>query len=326
MLAPLFPRMLLAALLLFGSEILLWSDPLGRPLLEWLLLIPAYCLTATLLLDIAARFRIRDLFDVMLLAGIYGLLASALLNPAIIQAEMPVSLIARGLGAHTLLGLEMLGAFLVLTGGRRRRWGLPLLAVTAAVGLAWGTWVRWSPLQTTISGAPVLLPTALLVLVAGLVIITLLWVVALRQGRALTPESLLLKRRAFALVIVGLLGIFALRVIQLPLDPFAYVLIGVVFAACLVILWFRRLSTKPGLLIRHLPPAPPPAPRLALLLFVLLGTGVFAYSLPSLMVLGENQLLIVTGGFLLYGVAWLPFVCGVLGINAYARQLRTRPM
>lgn len=326
MLTRLLPRLLLAALLLIGSELLLWTNPLERPFADWLLLIPAYVLTAALLLDVAARFRIRDFYDVMLIAGIYGVFASLLINPAVVQAEPPVSLIARGLGAHTLLGLEMIGLFLILTGGIRPRHLLLPLFMAIVVGLAWGTWLRWSPVYTTMSGAPVALETGIIVLIAALLVAELLFIVLVRSGGGLTVDDLLLGRRGRALVIAALIALFALRVIQLPLDVFALILFGLVLALCLVILWFRRLSTKPGLLVAHFPPRRPSIVGLFLILALFLGAAVFAFGLPSLPLADQNQFLIVTVGFLLYGLGWLPFVCAALGINAYARQVRTRPM
>ena len=75
-----FYRLLLAVLLLFGSEFLVWLNPFQRPLTDWLLLGVGYLALACLLLDLAVRFRLRNLYDVMVLAAIYGLLSSLLLK------------------------------------------------------------------------------------------------------------------------------------------------------------------------------------------------------------------------------------------------------
>ncbi len=64
---------LLALLLMFGSEILVWTNPPGRPLLQWLLLIPGYLALSAVLLDFTVRYRVRDVFGALLLTGVYSL-------------------------------------------------------------------------------------------------------------------------------------------------------------------------------------------------------------------------------------------------------------
>ncbi len=131
-------RGLLAALLLFASEVVLWTNPTGRAPLEWLLLAVGYLALAVLLLDLAARYRIRDLFGLLALAGIYGLISSLALNSQTALAEVPRTWATRVMGAHTLAGLGALLLFLTFTSARSR--GLLLAAVVS--GLLWGVWVR----------------------------------------------------------------------------------------------------------------------------------------------------------------------------------------
>src|SRR5258708_776960 len=94
---------LLALLLMFGSEILVWTNPAGRPILEWLLLIPGYVALSAVLLDFTVRYRIRDLFGVLLLAGIYSLSSALILNPASTLTDLPRTLVTRVMGAHGLI-------------------------------------------------------------------------------------------------------------------------------------------------------------------------------------------------------------------------------
>src|SRR5512134_3791736 len=109
-------RLLLAALLAYGSEVLVWTNPPGRPLLEWLLFAPGYLVLASILLDFVVRYRVRDLFGVLILAGFYSLSAALLLNPESMLIDMPRTLVTRVMGAHGLLAAEMIGLFLALTG------------------------------------------------------------------------------------------------------------------------------------------------------------------------------------------------------------------
>src|SRR5262245_44167139 len=140
-------RLMLVALLMFGSEILVWVNPPGRTLVDWLLLIPGYVALAAILLDFTVRYRVRDLFGALVLTGIYSLLAALVLNPQYAFLDLPRTFITRVMGAHALLGAEMFGLFLALTGGNSRRVRRLLLAGCLIVGLAWGFWVRWWPVD-----------------------------------------------------------------------------------------------------------------------------------------------------------------------------------
>ncbi len=118
-----FVRLLLAALLGFASEVLLWTQP-TRPLLDWALLALGYLALSGLLLEIAARYRLRDAFGLLTLAGIYGMLNGLILNPATALIDVPRTLITRAMGAHAVAGLIALALFLALTrGGLRGRGG-----------------------------------------------------------------------------------------------------------------------------------------------------------------------------------------------------------
>ncbi|MBC7814832.1 MAG: hypothetical protein H7175_26985, partial [Burkholderiales bacterium] len=62
-------RLSLAVLLAFGSDVLVWTNPTGRPILEWALLLVGYLGLSAVLLDVLVRYSVRDIFGVMLLAG-----------------------------------------------------------------------------------------------------------------------------------------------------------------------------------------------------------------------------------------------------------------
>jgi hypothetical protein len=111
-------RLLLALLFALMSEVAVWRDPSARAALD-LLLIPAYLILATLVLDLAARYRVRDGFGVLLLAGIYALLNALSPNPALMGAN-PATLAAQVLGTQALAGLAALCA--LRWWGKRRGW------------------------------------------------------------------------------------------------------------------------------------------------------------------------------------------------------------
>lgn len=318
-------RLLLAACLAYGSEILLWNDPLARTPLDLLLLSLGYVALAALLLDLLTRWRVRDLFGLMTVAGVYGLLSALLLNPAVTLFDAPRTVVSRVMGAHTLLGLEMLVLFLALTGGRRLRWVLVIGA--GAVGLAWGAWVRWSPMQYDIFYAVAPFEVMLLLGVAGLALILMLTLLLYRQPVPLTPDALRLSTRKLALAgLVGALLAFV-RLTQAVYDGPAVFLTLVLLLLCLAILWFRRGTRLMPVLAHHFPLRRLPVAWAGLALALFFWAATLMYHLP---LIGDeevfNQGLFVVFGFTLYGLGWLPTVSLVLGARAYIRQVQATPL
>ncbi|HEX2908495.1 MAG TPA: hypothetical protein VHO69_16605 [Phototrophicaceae bacterium] len=316
-------RLLLALLLLVGSEILVWTNPPGRELLDWPLMLLAYTVVAALLLDILVRYRVRDLFGAMLLAGLYSLTASLTLNPESLLADMPRTLITRIMGIHGFMALEMIGLFLVLTGGQpSRRTNRLLLVSSLIVGLAWGIWGRWFPADNQYP--EIALPA---LLVYGAVSAGLIGgVLALLPARTggLTPDHLRLSRGEWGGLFLALLALLALRWLQLVIPIGAALMVLPVLILCWVILWFRGRATGKTLLDLHLPVAPPAWGHLTRALVVFLVAASVSYNLPLLQVGDFNQFTLIGVGFTAYGLAWLPTVSLVLGAQAYLRQLQVR--
>jgi hypothetical protein len=316
-------RMLLAAAFFFGSEILLWTNPTGRPSADWLIILPLYLLLATVILDIFSRYRLRDFAGVMTLAGIYSLINSLVINPDTSLIEIPRTLVTRVTGAHTLLGLEMLILFLALTGQNFRR---VALFGASIVGLAWGTWVRWSPLETQVTYETASLETMLILGIGGAVVILLFAAFAFFRGKTLTPQSILLNNRHWMFIGLVFFGLVLLRIAQGTVDVSALGLTGLILALCWAILWFRRGTKLSPMLEDHLPVRPPSFLWIVAVFALLFASGVFAYNQP-LTRLGEiNQLTLVVYGFTLYGLAWLPAVSLLIGLRAYVRQMQSRPL
>jgi hypothetical protein len=317
------PRLLLAALLAFGSEVLVWTNPPGRPLVEWLLLIPGYLALSAIILDLLVRYRVNDLFGALVLTGIYALAASLILNPQSTLTDMPRTLMTRIMGAHGLLGAEMLGLFLTLTAGRRAPRGL-LLAGCAVVGLAWGIWTRWYPTLNDPTYAPATLP--LILAYGGVMIAFILTILALnvRYTIGVTVDDMRLSRAAWGAVSLVLLALFVIRTVQGALQFGNVLLIAGLLLLCWGILYFRGRAKGRTLLDNRLPVQPPSVGLLLAALAVFLIATVTAFNLPLIEAGGVNSFSFIGLGFLAYGLAWLPTVSLVLGIQAYLRQIDIR--
>lgn len=324
------PRLLLALCLLLGSEVLAWNNPPVRPALEWLLLLPGYFALSALLLDFITRYRVRDLFGALVVTGVYTLTAALVLNPAATLDDLPRSLVTRIMGAHALLAAEMLGLFLYLTGGTFKPRYLFIGAVI--VGLAWGIWVKnWPPDE---GFGMVELPTLLAYGVAALAGLAVLVYGPFWNPRlpAFTGEGAkngvptagaLLSRRGWLVVAVTLGGLLAVRLLRAEIPSEALVVVGLL-VLCWAILWFRGRKKGASLLDGRVPVNPPPVTRFLLTGALFLGVAVFGYNLPAFQLGSVTPYSFIGLGFTAYGLAWLPTVSLVLGIQGYLRQLATR--
>lgn len=322
-LSPWFIRLLLAALLLFGSEVLLWINPPGLSIGEWLLRVAGYLALAALLLDLAVRYRIKDVYDAMTLLAIYGLLNGLLLNPQVGLAEVPDTVVNRVLGGHGLLGLEMFGLFLALTNGQNARYRR--LGVVAAIwlGFYWGVWVRWSPVFSALTPENVPLSTMLAWGSGGLLSLLVLYQMTVRWAAGIAPPELRLSVVEWGAALVILLALFVIRAAQDALPSDGLLLILALTAGCWAVLWFRRSERGRTLLDGHVPPVPLGWGWIALMTGLFLGSSVLAYGLPLVELLGINQFSLMTLGFAGVGLGWLPLIAMVLGVRALDQQART---
>lgn len=320
---------LLALLLLFGSEVLAWTNPPQRPLLEWLLLLPGYLALSSVLLDLIVRYRVRDLFGGLVLAGIYSLVAALAINPSSMLNDMPRSLFTRVMGAHALIAAETIGLFLVLTGGGRSR--RTLLIGCVVVGLAWGIWVKSWPIEEGFG--VVSLPTMLAFGVGGVIIIgVLLYSILPRLQVSVTSDTgelldtLLLPSRGWTVVIFVLSVLIAIRWLHGEIDAVGLVLCPLLLVLCWAIIWFRGRKRGDTLLDGHIPVRPLPVTDLLIAAVIFIGVGVLGYNLPNVKLGTITPLTLIGLGFTAYGLAWLPTVSLVLGMQGYLRQLATRKM
>jgi hypothetical protein len=298
-------RISAAAALLFGSEVVLWNDPASRTVLDWVLLVFGYVAVSAVVLDLGVRYRVRDIFGLLVLAGVYGLLNGALLNPQTALLEVPRTLVTRVLGGHTLLGLGVLGLLLTLN----RTHSHPRWIAVGVIGLLWGVWVRWLPTLADTVTTDVPLLVMLVYGLAGVMVFTML------VPRVNTPAQRL------TIVEWGIVGaIQALLFVRntLPtVDAFALIVVGVLAAFCVLLLWFQKRDRGAMLFDSVIG-----STWMVVLTLggVFLATGVVGYLLP----LGSVPELLTpyVALFTAFGVVWLPSVSLVLGVRAYRKLTR----
>ncbi len=313
-------RLLLGGLFMLGGEVLLWNDPLGRALWEWPLLAVGYVALAAIVLDVAVRWRARDIFSLMALAGVYALLNAMVLNPAQAFVDLPLSLVSRVTGAHALLGFEMLVVFLALTGGHLRHLRWILLVGALIVGLAWGTWARWSGTFAAVTYGDVSLAALFGIGATGLALVLALTAWVYQQRTVLHPSDMLLTRLEWAAVALTLTFIGLLRVAQGALDETGLLVSLIVLVLVGLVLWSRRKTRLKIILDYHLPIFPLGIAWIVLAIAILFWAGALAYGAPMLGDDTFNQYHAVAYGFLLYGVGWLPLISIQLGLRAFIRQ------
>jgi len=310
-------HILLAALLAFCSEILLWTTPPARSLLDWLLLALGYLALSALLLEIAARFRLRDIFGLLTLAGIYGLLNGLLLNPHAALIDFPRTLITRAMGAHAFAGLLALALFLGLLGGSLRSRRLLIALVLALVaGIGWGAWARWSP-PTFGTGNETTPETLLLYTGIGVALVALA-LAAVRRAPA--QPNFRLDPRGWAFTLIVLFGLLAFHLLRGEIDLLSLVIILTLAGFSAAILWFQQRK-KGATLLDALENLAPRWSAFALLVIVFTVGGAVGYALPR----GEatsNPLALIGALFTAYGLVWLPAVSLVLGSRAFSKQAR----
>ncbi|MEM6281947.1 MAG: hypothetical protein AAF787_07120 [Chloroflexota bacterium] len=311
-------RLFLAACLFFGSEVLVWTD-IARPV--WLLLagIPGYVALAALLLDLAVRFKVRDIFGVLTLAGVYALCAASFIHPAATLNALPTSLITRVMGAQVLAGAFGLGVFLALLDSVPYRRLFLLLSLVS--GFFWGVWARGYP---TVVDLPVigLVPTLSAAVTVG-VIVTALCGAALR-ATDVTGDALRLTRIEWGIVLLVLATLLVFWIVRGAISRGAASAVITLLFYCVMILWFQDRPEARHLFVGRLPAGAPPNLAMAAVgLLIFVGVGAAAYQLPVPSGDGTGVLSALLAFVGVLGLAWLPAVSVVLGVRAYRFTVRT---
>ena len=314
-------RGLLAALLLVCSEVLWWSNnPSAYTPGEWVLLAGLYLALAALLLDLLARFAVTDVLGLLVVAGLYGLLNGALIAHSAF-GNLPLSLVSRPLGLHTLGGgIVGLGLWLWLLDGRGLRPGRALIC--AAIGLLWGVWVRWFPLLPS-NGYPLpALPDVLAMAALGFILIGLLvWIIA-RLAPALPDEHALQLSWGGWIVVIGtLLAAFLIGASRGAIQGIDGAVLGLLAGYLIALLVFMRGTRGTPLLRRIVSPRPASLPSYFVYAVLLIVPAALGYSLPGAGPDGP-PLQWLTAALTGFGIAWLPGVSLAIGLRTYTRLFR----
>jgi hypothetical protein len=289
------PQLFLTALLWLAATL---ADP-GAPLLPTTLIhgVTALALGA-LLPNLAWRFRARGLYGLIALAGVYGLAAVMLFEPRVDADALPRLLVARGLGAQTLLGLLMLAIWLAALRGRPT---YQALIAAAAVGLL------------TLIDTRGLLPTGTLALAAALVVAALLIRLS-TPAATLADMALSWRGQGLAALVLVALGVF--RLLTGTLDPLALAIAAGLLAFVVALLWFQRSRRGISLLESVLPLALP-QPSFLLVPLALIVGAVIGAALVSRAPLRDGLDTVVTA----FGIVWLPAMSFAIGARAMLRQV-----
>ena len=313
-------RLLVAALLLFGVEVLLWIDPPSRSALDWLLLAVGYLALATLTLDFAARYRIRDIYDAMLLAAVIGLSGAVFLNPETTFDDVPRTLVSRAIGGHSVMSLYMIGLFMALTARYNRRYRRRVVLFAVWLGFFWGVWVRWSPSESDWLSDDVTLETMYLAAAVTLGAALCLFGAGRRYSGGLTPGAFILPPVGLAVLTLVVLIALILRALDGTLDGTGLFVAALLAILSAMTLWYRRTEGGVIMLDAHIPGVALSPAWITLTAAAFVWAAALAYHLPLVELVGINQLELMEFLFVAAGFIWLPLVALVFSSRAIDRQ------
>ncbi len=297
-------RVLLGAILLTLSELVMWQNPPARSLLDWLVLLILYIGLAAILMDLVVRYQVRDPATLILISGIYGLVSSTIISHSAFDniAAGPYGLLVRGLGLQTAAGLYGLLFFIVVMRGKQTE---PLQALgAAAIGLLWGIWVHWYPIQEKVNWGLVPIETASLYMIVALIFVGVLVAVVVPRFR--TFAELKLQLEWWEAIVAGLPLFIALLIGMLQnIIPFVWLLVLVAVGAFIVwALHNQRQGTDPSILAEITFAAP------NILTYILLSVTFFvAGGLAYNLVANKDSV----AGIIVY---WIAFAFGTFGLPA----------
>ncbi|MGJ3240805.1 MAG: hypothetical protein ACFE0Q_19010 [Anaerolineae bacterium] len=316
-------RLLLALLMAFGSEIILWASPTTYGALDWAVRLLAYPLLATLMLDLAQRYRIRDGYDAMVLIAGTSLVQGLLINPRVSWQVLPDSLLTHIIGSQALVLLIVWAVFLAWLRGDRRKYALYQLVAGLWLGMYWGFIMRWQP---ELRDAFVLIPLTDLLFIAGVpfaLIVSFYGLLTASFADDLHADHLLLTPIGWGVALMGIIVIFLLQTIQGAITASAFLLTVALLALCWLILWLRRDVHETSLLEQYLPVTRQFPLWSVLMMLVFAGALMLAYRAPLVTDLAFiNQLWLMEIGSFAVGILWLPLVATVIATRAIDRSMR----
>ena len=311
-------RLSFSALLLVFSEGIIWQAPAEFNVFDWVGVGLVYLALGAVLLDLIVRLRVNEVFSLLLIAGLYGLLDATLISH-ITTRDLPVSLFVRPLAAQPLVFLLALAAFQILTSGRAT--GPVEFGVALAAGLAWGVWVRWLPVVSDEPIPETDIGPALAAVGIGLVVCGLLrrWP---SPAAIYRREDWLLTLPEWVLAGGVLVGALALGIAQDTISgPGAGIVVTLIVFILMMLTITQSTRRGPSYLHRVTPPRRPNLAAWLILLIPFLVAGWIGYNLPG----GEDssvQSEILFGALTGFGIVWLPTVSAVAGVRAFVQLAR----
>ncbi|MEL7433050.1 MAG: hypothetical protein AAFN11_03810 [Chloroflexota bacterium] len=316
-------RLLLAGLFAFGSEIILWTQPFTHTPLEWLVRIAGYVLIATLTLDVAQRYRIRDGYDVMVLIAGTAILHSVLINPAISWQKLPDDIITRIIGSDALVQVILWGVFIAWLNGKNSRYAMYQLVGAGWLGMFWGFWMRWTPeLRGTFEVVP-LTQMALIAIIGFGIPLAIYLLTVIPTARTLEASDLMLPRLGWAVALIPIILLFLYQVSTGALTTTALSVAILLLTLCWLILWLRRNDENEPLLEGYLPLTVQNPMWIGLMMVMFTAVFFTAYTLPLIEDAAIfNQLWLMEFGSFTVGILWLPFVSVVIASRSIDRIMR----
>lgn len=301
-------RLYFAFVLLICGELIGWQQASTYRIQEWVLVFLIYAAAAALLLDVISRWHVDNVFMLLLVAGIFGLIEGTLVSLAARDADNAgVGLIFRPMGLEVLMFLLAFWMLRLLLSGRPA--GAREFILMAGVGAAWGLWVRWFPELEYDRSSPTLsesLPFLLAaLLLAGLMPLSF-------RFKPVNWQLSVYELAASIGVLVVVL-IFRLEYLDmLTLSMTAVVLIFMVFT-----LYFTRASREKSFL-----DAPLQHPHWISWLILLFPLTALAWLSYDLFESQQTPADILFGAITLFGALWLPMLYSWLGYTTIAQIFR----
>jgi hypothetical protein len=301
-------RLTLGVILLTMSEIVMWQNPPARSLIEWPLRLLSYVALAALLLDFIVRYQVRGPATLLFVSCGYALLHSAVLNPAVF-ANFPVTLVVRGFGLQVAAAVYGVLLFLIVMRGKQPNGWQVLGAV--GIGLIWGIWLHWYPLQTSVNWGEVPLATGQsYVLVCLAIIGGMFWVISPRL-RVVREGEFYLRWWERVVVVVPLFVTLVVGMIQgqIPFLPLLLIIALIAFVGWA--LNWQRGGYEPSFLAQMTFSAPN---LIAYVVFVLifLAVSTLSYGLitdaESIVGIVTYYLILIFGSLALPGASLLLFL------------------
>lgn len=316
------PRLLLALLLGFSAEILMWAGAANRSATDSLLVVLGLAAASLILFDIMVRWHVRDLYGVAALGGLFALSYITLFNPIAPTRDIELALLIDVMGGQALLAMGVLLLFFVLS-GTAQRWAWLGLPLGGFIGACWGVWMRWAAISGDWGARPVTLE-AMLLIGGGVWVMIAITAWVCQRVAPIAADSL--QMGAYEALFAGGVVILALyrQFDEQRIDVPIYLVFSGLGAICTAMLWSRKDSYFTWI-------PDPWQPKPAWLPFIL--TGVLfllaagtTFSLPPTETDSLSLFDAIRLGFALFGLLWLPGLALLLGLKAILRDIQSQPL